>query len=196
MTRALERRYGFGHHHFVTFSCYRRQPFLADPKARNTLESCLEATRRKYGFTIDSYVVMPEHVHLLVSEPKLKNLSVVMQALKISVSRRSRQRPFWQHRFYDFNVFTDRKRLEKRRYMHRNPFARGLVEHPRDWAWSSYRHWADGSDGTVEVESNWAFARRMALTGFALPRAIILQTHISNTRCGAPISEARNDDQI
>jgi len=70
MTRRLERRYGFGHHHFVTFSCYRRLPYLAEPTARKVFELSLEAMRRKYGFQIDSYVVMPEHIHLLVSEPQ------------------------------------------------------------------------------------------------------------------------------
>ena len=66
----------------------------------------------KYGFEIDSYVVMPEHVHLLVSDPARGDLSLVMQALKVSVARRMRLRPFWQHRFYDFNVFTDEERVE------------------------------------------------------------------------------------
>ena len=83
MTRGLERRYGLGHHHFVTFSCYGRQPFLAEAWVRDVFEASLEAMRRKYGFTIDSYVVMPEHVHLLVSEPRNATLSVALQALKI-----------------------------------------------------------------------------------------------------------------
>ena len=162
MTQDLERRYGLGHHHFVTFSCYRRQPFFGEAETRNLFETSLEAVRRKYRFTIDSYIVMPEHVHLLVSEPPDVTLSVALQALKISVSRRSLTRPFWQRRFYDFNVFTDKKRLEKRRYIHRNPVLRGLVKHPRGWAWSSYDHWATGQEGTVEIESPWTFASRMA----------------------------------
>jgi len=132
MTRGLERRYGLGHHHFVTFSCEQRQPHLADPSTRELFEASLEAMRRKYRVTIDSYVVMPEHVHVLVSEPQMAKLSVALQALKISVSRRSKPRPFWMPRFYDFNVFTDEKMLKKRRYMHRNPVARGLVKHPKD----------------------------------------------------------------
>ncbi len=162
MTQGLERRYGLGHHHFVTFSCHQRQPFLAVPAAREIFEASLEAMRRKYRFNIDSYVVMPEHVHLLVSEPQVATLSVALQALKISVSRRSTPRPFWMPRFYDFNVFTDEKMLEKRRYMHCNPVARGLVKYPRDWVWSSYCHWATGQEGVVEIESSWAFAKRMA----------------------------------
>ena len=94
MPRELERRYGFDHHHFVTFSCYRRLPHLATSEARDIFESSLERTRQNYGFTVDSYVVMPEHVHLLVSEPRVKDLSVALQALKISVSKRLSARPF------------------------------------------------------------------------------------------------------
>src|SRR5579864_4011455 len=116
MTVGLERRYGHGHHHFVTFSCYQRLPHLAESHARDVFERSLEAARVSYGFSVDAYVVMPEHVHLLVSEPTETTLSVAVQALKISAARRLSQRPFWQRRFYDFNVFTDAKRIEKRRY--------------------------------------------------------------------------------
>ena len=68
-------------------------------------------------------------------------LSKALQALKISVSRRLKERPFWQTRYYDFNVFTHNKRVEKLKYMHRNPVTRGLVTNPEDWRWSSYRHY-------------------------------------------------------
>jgi putative transposase len=193
MPRGLERRYGLGHHHFVTFSCYRREPYFAEASTREVFEASLEAMRRKYRFSIDSYVVMPEHVHLGVSEPPVATLSVALQALKISVSRRSLPRPFWQRRFYDFNVYTDEKRLEKRRYMHRNPVIRGLVKHPGDWAWSSYRHWATGQDGVVEIESPWTFARRMAMADGMGSSPDILQTHISESRCGAPSSDKKED---
>ena len=49
------------------------------------------------------------------------------------------QNRFWQARFYDFNVWTERKRVEKLRYMHRNPVMRGLANSPEDWRWSSFR---------------------------------------------------------
>ena len=55
----------------------------------------------------------------------------------------------WQARFYDFVVFTEKKRVEKLRYMHRNPVKRGLVLEPQQWAWSSYQYYADGSRGIV-----------------------------------------------
>jgi putative transposase len=57
----------------------------------------------------------------------------------------------WQRRFYDFNVWTARKRIEKLRYMHRNPVARGLVQEPEQWRWSSYRSYAFGEEGAVRI---------------------------------------------
>jgi putative transposase len=105
----------------------------------------------RYEFEVLGYVVMPEHVHLLLSEPGKDLLAVGLQALKISVSKRSEERPFWQARYYDFNVFTNAKRVEKLWYMHANPVKRGLVEKPEDWAWSSYRYYLTGEQGRVKI---------------------------------------------
>ena len=57
----------------------------------------------------------------------------------------------WETRFYDFNVWTDHKRVEKLRYMHRNPVKRGLVVEPEQWAWSSFRDYRFGQTGIVRV---------------------------------------------
>ena len=86
--RNLKRYYGAGDLHFVTFSCYRRLPLLASPLRRDLFLHALEATRKKYEMVVVGYVVMPEHVHLLVDEPRKQNLSVALKALKQSVSRR------------------------------------------------------------------------------------------------------------
>ena len=56
-------------------------------------------------------------------------------------------------RYYDFNVGTAQKRTEKLKYIHRNPVHRGLVTRSEDWPWSSYRHYASGEVGTVQIES-------------------------------------------
>jgi putative transposase len=84
---------------------------------------------------------MPEHIHLLLSEPPDHEtpLSRALLSLKLSVSKRLSERPFWETRYYDFNVFIHNKRVEKLRYMHRNPVTRGLVEHPENYPWSTYR---------------------------------------------------------
>ena len=96
----------------------------------------------------------------LVGEPKRALLSKAIQALKVSVSVQSRESPFWQARYYDLNVHNEKKRVEKLRYMHRNPVKRGLVEIPEDWPWSSYRHYATGVEETVEIESRWTAFRQ------------------------------------
>jgi REP-associated tyrosine transposase len=106
---------------------------------------------------------MPEHVHLLLSEPERSNLATALQVLKRRSSRRLRKpgdRRVWQKRYYDFNVFSARKRTEKLRYMHRNPVKRGLVERPEDWKWSSYQHYLTGTEGVAEIESHWLARQR------------------------------------
>jgi putative transposase len=159
MPSGLERYYGRGDFHFITFSCYRREAFFASASARDVFVSELAQLRDQMGFTLLGFVVMPEHVHLLLGEPPGGDLSVVVQKLKLRVARHLRprkkwnadgrgERPviqcgqparkFWQERFYDFNVYSEGKRKEKLNYMHANPVKRGLVAHPKDWAWSSW----------------------------------------------------------
>jgi putative transposase len=121
---------------------------------------------------------MPEHVHLLVSEPQRANLSIAIQALKLGfvcslqissgepvVVQAPKACPepvegsrvpikpnrFWMARFYDFNVWTEKKRIEKLRYIHRNPVARGLVTAPEQWPWTSFRWYSTGEVGPVKI---------------------------------------------
>src|SRR5208282_6824513 len=136
MPSRLRRYYGAGYSHFITTSCYHRRALLGTPQNRDLFLAVLEQVRRRYHFVVVGYVVMPEHVHLLVSVPQEKKPSTVMQALKIGFARRvlaeakRKRNPaqdrlsdcapqhIWQKRFYDFNVWTKRKRIEKLRYMH------------------------------------------------------------------------------
>jgi putative transposase len=159
----LERFQHEGGLHFLTFSCHGRLPYLASESACELFERSLEATRRRYVLFVFGYVVMPEHVHLLVSEPRRGMLDRAIQALKTSVAKQSSQRPFWLARYYDFNVRSEAKRIEKLRYIHRNPVARGLVNRPEEWKWSSFRHHLTGELGTVEIESSWTVGRRLGL---------------------------------
>jgi putative transposase len=93
-------------------------------------------------------------VHLLISEPERRKLAVAVQMFKQVVSRKLHSvtfgGPFWQARHYDFNVWSERKRVEKLRYIHQNPGTRGLVEKPQDWRRSSFRHYATGEDSVVD----------------------------------------------
>ena len=190
MTEGLHRFYGGNDLHFLTFSCYRRLPFLRNEAYCDLFLKILERVRQRYRLVVVGYVVMPEHVHLLVSEPQRETLSIVIQALKLGVVRsiqcsgggsvvaaapRSRKtgetwgtpvshtpfshtpvsgKPanrFWQARFYDFNVWTEKKRIEKLRYIHLNPVKRGLVASPELWRWSSFRWYLCGEAGPVRI---------------------------------------------
>ena len=155
-----------GQLHFLTFSCYRRRPNFSTPESRTCFESSLERVRQSYLLRVYGYVVMPEHVHLLVNEPETGHMAQVLQSLKESVARTLALRAadsFWQARYYDFNVWSERKFLEKLRYIHRNPVTRRLVERPEDWPWSSFCHYLTGAVGMVEIESQWTARRREGL---------------------------------
>jgi putative transposase len=165
MPRGLIRYQESGNFHFITFSCYRRQPLLGSSAAYRVFERALEEVRLSYGLVVAGYVLMPEHVHLLVGEPSVSSLSVALQVLKQNISRKLKRQAdvrFWQRRYYDFNVHSEFKRLEKLSYMHSNPVRRGLVAKPEDWPWSSFVHYATGRMGAVEIESEWTARRRDA----------------------------------
>ena len=142
MPPRLERRQNTGNSHFITFSCAGRDPYLISSESKSTLQKIVEETRNRYRFHVFGYVIMPEHVHLLLSEPELKPLSITLAVIKREVSSLLNEKPFWLPRYYDFNVFTDAKRIEKLKYIHRNPVTRGLVQRAEDYPWSSFRAYA------------------------------------------------------
>src|SRR3974390_1124286 len=88
MPWGLKRFQNSGTTHFITFSCYRRQPLLMKHGAAQMFEQALEEARVKYSFFVYGYVVMPEHVHLLVSEPEKSTLATAIKAIKQSVARK------------------------------------------------------------------------------------------------------------
>ncbi len=175
MTETLHRFYGGRDLHSLTFSCYQRRPYFKRADRCDLFLQVLERVRRRYRLVVLGYVVMPEHVHLLLSEPQRKTLSTAIQALKLgfvrsleggavprsrktgetwgtlSVGGSKKSNRFWQARFYDFNVWTEKKRIEKLRYIHRNPVARGLVAAPEQWQWSSFRWYSSGEVGPVKI---------------------------------------------
>src|ERR1019366_2206873 len=106
--------------HFVTFSCYHRKPLLAEDQARDLFVQTLETVRRWYGFSLIGYAGMHQHLQLVLKEARSKDLALVLQMLKQMVSRNvgaaSAKSPFWQARYYDFNVWSEEKRVEKLRY--------------------------------------------------------------------------------
>jgi hypothetical protein len=99
--------------------------------------------------------------------PQKDTLADALKSLTQGVSRRliGDAEHFWQKRYYDFNIRNYPQFVEKLRYIHRNPVKRGLCEHPEDWAWSSFRHYATGCEGRVEIESEWTARKRERAAG-------------------------------
>jgi len=124
----------------------------------------LDQLRSKSNVKLLGYVIMPEHVHLVIHPPdglkvgrwigELKSLSArrILVAghpaeKRLSVGNGASQRhQFWQPRCYDHNCRTPETVKEKINYCHKNPVTRGLVTDPGDWRWSSYGYYNGETD--------------------------------------------------
>jgi putative transposase len=179
MPQGLYRFHHSGQSHFVTFSCYRRQPLFHNSRTYDLFLIYLERMRQHFQMRVYGYVVMPEHVHLLLSEPEKGALADALHFLKLSSTKRLRSQvsaqqkdtnlghpqhiqdgSFWQRRYYDRNVRNHEEFVNDLKYIHRNPVKRGLVERPEDWPWSSYRSYALHEHGLVAVETPRATYKR------------------------------------
>ena len=162
MPSGLRRYHESGQSHFITFTCYHRRQYFVSSSSYDLFLMCLENMRRRFSMCVYGYVVMPEHVHLLVSEPERQTLADAIHFLKLSFAKRLRvvrqavePGAFWQKRYYDRNVRDAREFTEKLNYIHRNPAKRGLVTAPGEWKWSSFRHYAYREVCVIEIESEW-----------------------------------------
>lgn len=161
MPDGLSRIYGYGHLHFITFSCHQRAKLLGSEATRDRFVQILAEARDRYSFALVGYVVMLEHVHLVIAEPPGATPSTVIQVLKQRSARGIRglcEGPaeefgqVWERRFYDFNIRTWKKLNEKLQYMHMNPVKRGLVDGPQLWPWSSYLFHEKGIIGKIRMD--------------------------------------------
>jgi putative transposase len=150
-----------GHAHYVTFSCAGRRQLLNQDRCKRIVIHFLEECRRDLAGICLGFVVMPEHVHVLVRFRQTGSLSLFKQEWKRRSSVKlvdyfTRQRNpvlsyitradgthrVWTPKQYDFNVYSRKKAVEKLNYMHENPRRRGLVTRAEDWPYSSARWYA------------------------------------------------------
>ena len=153
---------------FVTFSTYRWQPLLLVPDFADCFVFSLDLWRRTNHIRLLGYVVMPEHVHLVLHPPRGFALGSGIGRLKTLAAKNAKtlvdrawpegmirvgtsaRRSLWQRRCYDHNCRSTETVVEKIRYCHKNPVNRGLVCVQRDWRWSSY-HWYHG-EGDAQID--------------------------------------------
>jgi len=167
LRRKTKRTYNSpGHAHFLTFSCVRRLPLLNDDQVRRWVLAAVENARRKYRFSVWAYVIMPEHVHLLVHpNEEIYSISKFLFACKRPVSGRVRRRldrglqrrpnpglfvrkgDRMVFRFrqpgggFDRNVTSSKLVPALAHYIHLNLLRRGLTASPETWPWSSAAYW-------------------------------------------------------
>ena len=161
------------HARYITFSTYQRLNLLGTEALRDAFLEQLIRTRERHRFFLYAWVVMPNHVHLLLREPLDGDIEGILRTLKLGFAKRVLNRwieldapilerlvdargtrRFWQRGGgYDRNVHSDTEFDEKIGYIHMNPVRAGLVKTPADWAWSSARWWGGEREGQVECDS-------------------------------------------
>ena len=162
--------------HAVNFSCFGRQPFFRGRNSPGWFLEVLDAARRKTPFDLWAYVIMPEHVHLLI----LPHEGVLMHSILSAVKQPMTRRVLWwveknnpaflaqmadrqpcgkvTHRFwqrgggYDRNMRSVSEIHEKLKYIQLNPVRRGLVQESVEWPWSSAKAWATGVDEPIRID--------------------------------------------
>jgi putative transposase len=169
------------HAHELTFSCYKRFPFLRSERTCRWLLESIEVARTELGFCVWAYVIMPEHVHLLLwsREPQY-DIAKIRRAIKEPVGRaamafleeraphwlthvsrtrgRRTERLFWQSGGgYDRNIESTGVLLAAIEYIHLNPVRRGFVERPEMWQWSSAAFYGCGTSPLVpdQIPADW-----------------------------------------
>jgi len=119
MPSRLNRFHESGQTHFITFGYWHRKQHFHKPEAARVFEAALERIRRDYQLCVYGYVVMPDHVHLLISELQRQTRADAIKSLKQGVLRRliGEAEHFWQKRYYDFNIRNHRQFVEKLRWI-------------------------------------------------------------------------------
>ena len=166
-----------GHAHFTTINIYKRIPILQNSKFCDLIIENLEYYRKKFQYRLLGYVILPDHLHMIVIPNSRTKYSDIIRDFKKGVAfavikrlsnarnqnlldkfslnqvRRDGQRhSIWQRKYFDFNIFSEKKFLEKLEYMHNNPVNLKLVENPGDWRYSSWRNYYLGESSIISVD--------------------------------------------
>ncbi|MCB9852356.1 MAG: transposase [Phycisphaerales bacterium] len=174
------RRYDLpGHAHALTFSCFNRLPFFRSDRACGWMAESIRRAREKHAFDLWAWVIMPEHVHLLLQPRKFEySISAILKTIKQSVSNvaiwhvkahrpdfiqrmthilpdGSKSVHFWQRGGgYDRNLWSPKYVWEMIDYIHANPVRRLLADNQFTWRWSSAITFEDSTRGEIDLNLN------------------------------------------
>ncbi len=181
MSMSLPRFHIEGHIYYITTVVYKRLPIFTRPNFIIPLYDSLNFYRYNQAFKLLGYVIMPDHIHLIIWPCGKSTISDIMRDYKTFTSKRIIRQAkvegigewvaafrqagqetgrstnkVWQDSYWDVNIYTERFLRQKLNYVHRNPVRAGLVEQPKDYVYSSFRNYALDEEWLIEIDKEWA----------------------------------------
>ena len=145
------------HCYFVTTAVKNREHLLKDDAVCSLIVEDLRYYHKKHGFLFHGYVIMPDHLHILISVQGNATISQIMHDFKSHTAQEinrtlGRQGPFWQKGFYDHIIRDERDFKRRIDYIHRNPLTSGLVSNISEYAFSSFRNYYLDDDSMIKID--------------------------------------------
>jgi REP element-mobilizing transposase RayT len=162
--------------HYLTFVVLQRVRVFADQGNCQLFIEALDETRKQYPFKLIAYVIMPDHVHLIVNPAggdielvgktlKGKSAKKILDRLKIfengstlsqlkrsAIGKRNHTFSLWQKKVKSVDLWTHKFILQKMNYVHMNPVRAALCDHPGKWVWSSYSAYVRNSQAEIPIQ--------------------------------------------
>ncbi len=143
--------------YFITTSTLGRKPIFHEGRITEILVDTLLSNRMAWKYTLFAYVIMPDHLHMLLQPNGDSGISKILNQIKGVSSRKInlklKEEHIWQKEFYDFTIFSDRKFKEKFNCIHFNPVKWKLVKRAEDYPFSSARDYLE-KYGAVYYDNN------------------------------------------
>ena len=170
-----------GHLYYITTNVYKRLAIFTRPAFIIPLYDSLHFYRHQYGFKLLGYVIMPDHIHLLLWPLNETSISDFMRDFKTFTAKRlirqaqveqnqawlthftqagqetgRSEHKVWQDAYWEVELFSDKFVRQKLNYMHRNPLRAGLFTNPEDYPYSSYRNYVLEETWWLEIDRGWS----------------------------------------
>ena len=170
-----------GHVYYITTNIYKRLPIFTRPAYIIAIYDSLNYYRHKQQYRLLGYVIMPDHVHLLIWPYGVATIADIMRDFKTFTAKRiirqaeaenqtewlehfsqagietgRSDNKVWQDQYWDVNVYSEQFLRKKLNYIHRNPQRANLVKQPEDYRYSSYRNYVFGEEWLIEIDRDWA----------------------------------------
>ena len=174
-----KRAYG-GSTYFFTVVTHKRRPFLCDAMSRAMLREAINETRTRWPFAVDAWVLLPDHLHCIWTLPdgdveystrwgriksgfskRINSLGVMPDSQRSASRQKRRESAYWQRRFWEHEIKSQRDYNAHMDYIHFNPVKHGYVKSPRDWEYSSFHRLV--KEGVYDI--NWGGAQGIDFTG-------------------------------